>query len=75
MTSLKFELAGEFIELHKLLKVVGLCESGGAAKSMIADGGVRVNGAVELRKGCKIRIGQVVALDGATIKVVSPTLD
>ena len=32
----EFELAGhEYIELHSLLKVTGLCESGGVAKLLI----------------------------------------
>ena len=46
-----FELAGQdYIELHNLLKVTGLCESGGIAKLLVADGLVRVDGEVELRK-------------------------
>ena len=58
---LEFELAGhEYIELHSLLKVTGLCESGGVAKLLIADGLVQVDGAVETRKRCKIRTGQIV---------------
>jgi ribosome-associated protein len=50
----------EFIELHNLLKVLGLCESGGVAKTVIVQGLVRVDGAIELRKRCKIRAGQIV---------------
>jgi ribosome-associated protein len=50
----------EFIELHHLLKVLGLCDSGGMAKTAIAEGLVKVDGSVELRKRCKIRKGQVV---------------
>ncbi len=58
---LEFELAGhDYIELHSLLKVTGLCESGGVAKLLIADGLVQVDGAVETRKRCKIRAGQIV---------------
>ncbi len=52
----------EFIELNNLLKVMGLCDSGGIAKTVIADGRVRVNGNVELRKRCKVRKGQLVEL-------------
>lgn len=41
----EFSLAGrDFIELHNLLKVTGLCPSGGQAKALIAEGLVRVNG-------------------------------
>jgi ribosome-associated protein len=59
----------EFIELHNLLKVMGLCESGGAAKAVIAEGRVKVDGAVELRKRCKIRTGQRVEFAGLQILV------
>jgi len=54
-----FELDGrEYIELNNLLKVTGLCESGGRAKVQ-----------VELRKRCKIRSGQVVAFEGNKVQV------
>jgi len=65
-----FSLAGrEFIELNNLLKIKGLCESGGMAKAVIAEGLVTVDGKVELRKRCKIRAGQVVEFDGHAIIV------
>jgi len=61
----EFSLSGhEFIQLDSLLKVMGLCPSGGMAKSMIAQGHVRVDGNVELRKRCKIRKGQVIEYEG-----------
>ena len=53
-------MRGEFIELHKLLKIEGVCASGGEAKMLVASGAVRVDGAVELRKACKIRAGHIV---------------
>ncbi|MGC2062561.1 MAG: RNA-binding S4 domain-containing protein [Thermodesulfovibrionales bacterium] len=59
----------EFIELHSLLKVMQLCDSGGRAKMVIADGCVRVDGTVELRKRCKIRKGQLVEFEGQQIFV------
>lgn len=67
----EFELEGrEFIELNKLLKVTGLCESGGRAKTLIADGQVRVDGEVELRKRCKLRNGQQIEFEGQLIRIV-----
>lgn len=66
-----FELQNhEYIELNNLLKVTGLCASGGIAKLLIADGLVMVDGEVELRKRCKIRQGQVVEFEGQKISVV-----
>lgn len=60
----------ECIELHNLLKVMGLCESGGVAKAVIGEGRVKVDGAVELRKRCKIRTGQRVEFAGLQILVI-----
>ena len=37
----------------------------------MAAGGVQVDGREELRKTCKIRAGQVVAVAGSRIKVVA----
>ncbi|MCP3852005.1 MAG: RNA-binding S4 domain-containing protein [Gammaproteobacteria bacterium] len=59
----------EFIELNNLLKVTGLCESGGVAKMLIADGQVMVDDQIELRKRCKIRSGQVVTFNDHQVKV------
>lgn len=66
-----FDLEGrDFIELNNLLKITGLCESGGRAKSLIADACVKVDGQIELRKRCKVRKGQVVELQEQLIRVV-----
>lgn len=65
-----FELEGnDFIELNNLLKITGLCESGGRAKTLIAEGQVKVDGVIELRKRCKVRKGQQVEYDGQVINV------
>ena len=59
----------EYIELHDLLKVKGLCTSGGIAKTAIAAGLVKVDGNVELRKRCKVRPGHLVEFEGRQIRV------
>lgn len=64
-----FRIDGEYIELIKLLKAVGLCDSGGMAKAVVGEGIVTVDGEVELRKRRKIRSGQRVELDGTVILV------
>ena len=53
----------EYVELNQLLKLVGLCDSGGAGKAIVAAGVVTVDGALELRKTCKIHAGQRVVVD------------
>ena len=66
----EFDLNGrEFVELCNLLKLLGLCSSGGTAKLAIAEGRVTVDGQVELRKRCKVRSGQVVVFGGQQITI------
>ena len=64
------EAGHEFVELNQLLKLVGLCDSGGAGKQLVASGVVRVDGAVELRKTAKIRAGQRVRVGEVEVRVV-----
>ena len=67
MDSTDFVLRGEHITLDALLKAAGLADSGGAAKALIAAGGVRVNGEVETRRGRKLRAGDQVQLGGQRV--------
>ncbi|MEO8743546.1 MAG: RNA-binding S4 domain-containing protein [Lysobacteraceae bacterium] len=69
MPSIAFQLTDDYIELNQLLKLVGLCDSGGAGKAIVASGVVTVDGVVELRKTCKIRTGQIVRLDDIEVRV------
>ncbi|HEY5850256.1 MAG TPA: RNA-binding S4 domain-containing protein [Lysobacter sp.] len=70
MQQIEFELDRDHVELNQLLKLVGLCDSGGAGKAIVASGAVSVDGTVELRKTCKIHAGQVVTIDDVEIHVV-----
>ena len=69
MSSIEFDLRGDYIPLDALLKATGLASSGGVAKMMVAAGDVQVDGREELRKTCKIRAGQVVGAQGTQIRV------
>jgi ribosome-associated protein len=71
MQQLKFTLNGEYVELNQLLKLIGICDSGGAGKMLVASGEVKVDGKVELRKTCKIRAGQKVHIGDVKITVIS----
>ena len=76
MHCIDFDLRGDSITLDRLLKATGLAPSGGAAKRMVAEGRVQVDGRDEARKTAQIRAGQVVALSGARIRVrAAPALD
>lgn len=72
MPRLKFNISGEYIELHNLLKVTGIVGSGGAGKALVAEGEVRVDGKIELRKTAKLRPGQVVRSGDVEIRVLAP---
>lgn len=69
MATVRFELEGEYIELNQLLKLVGLCDSGGIGKQIVASGAVWVDGRQELRKTAKIRSGQNVNVEDVSISV------
>ena len=70
MQRIEFPLDGhDFVELHQLLKLVGVVDSGGAGKHLVASGAVEVDGVVELRKSCKVRAGQVARVDDVEIAV------
>jgi len=71
MQTIDFHLDGEYVELNQLLKLVGVCDSGGAGKAIVASGEVSVDGQQELRKTAKIRAGQVVTLGDVRVKVMT----
>ena len=69
MQKVDFDLTAEFVELNQLMKLVGLVDSGGAGKNMVASGAVSVDGKQELRKTAKIRSGQTVTVGDLQIRV------
>jgi ribosome-associated protein len=69
MQHIQFELDRDYVELNQLLKLVGLCNSGGEGKMIVASGDVYVDGQQELRKTCKIHAGQVVRLEDFEVRV------
>lgn len=71
MQQIDFELDRDHVELNQLLKLAGLCDSGGAGKAIVASGAVAVDGVIELRKTCKIHAGQRVTLGDVEIRVIA----
>ena len=53
------------VRLGQLLQLANLIESGSEAKEVVADGLVRVDGEVELRRGRQLHGGEVVQVEGA----------
>ena len=70
MPLLRFELDRDHVELNQLLKLTGVCCSGGAGKALVASGAVSVDGEIELRKTRKVRAGSVVSLGDVGIRIV-----
>nr|WP_194723479.1 RNA-binding S4 domain-containing protein [Noviherbaspirillum malthae] len=70
MQSIEFAVQGEYVELNQLLKLVGIADSGGAGKAIVARGEVQVDGKPETRKTCKLRPGQLVSLGNVRIRLV-----
>ena len=70
MQKTEFVLRGAYVELNNLLKLVGVCDSGGAGKAIVASGAVEVDGQVETRKTCKIQAGPKVVVADIEIHVL-----
>lgn len=62
-------LREDFIKLGQALKAAGLAESGVDAKFVVQDGLVKVNGQIETRRGRKLIAGDIVELNGNTVKI------
>ncbi len=71
MQQLRFDLDRDHVELNQLLKLTGICDSGGSGKALVASGAVTVDGTVELRKTCKIRADQRVRVGDIEISVTA----
>jgi len=58
-----------YIKLDSFLKMISVVSSGGEAKIVISEGGVSVNGAVEVRRGRKLYPGDLIRFQGGEYKV------
>jgi ribosome-associated protein len=63
-------IKGDVIRLGQLLKAAGVVDSGGEAKTLIAEGRVSVNGEVETRRGRQLHAGDELAAAGETLRLV-----
>ena len=64
MAEERVKIETEFIKLQDLLKFAGAVETGGEAKLLIQEGGVRVNGEICTMRGKKLFPGDRAELDG-----------
>jgi ribosome-associated protein len=65
-----FELKTEYIELIKLLKIMGIADTGGMAKQIVDDKEVLYNGRIDTRKRLKVRKGDIIRVHDIEVKVV-----
>ena len=65
----KIAIDSEFIRLQDLLKLSGMCATGGMAKIVIQNGEVLVNGEVCTMRGKKLRTGDKAQYDNTVIEV------
>jgi ribosome-associated protein len=64
-------ITGDMIRLGQLLKLAGVVDDGGQAKTLIEDGKVSVDGEVDRRRGRQVRPGSSVELGETQILVTS----
>ncbi len=69
---MNYQLEGQdYIELIKLMKLLGLVDTGGEAKHAVEEGEVLVNNEIEFRKRRKLRTGDSIEFAGETILIES----
>ncbi|MDO9057012.1 MAG: RNA-binding S4 domain-containing protein [Sulfuricurvum sp.] len=65
-----YTLTEPFIELHKLIKLLDLVDTGGQAKVLIENSHVFRNGEIETRKRAKIKKGETITIGDVVIEVI-----
>ncbi|GAE89253.1 S4 domain-containing protein YaaA [Acetivibrio straminisolvens] len=60
----------EFIKLDQFLKWTDIVSMGSDAKSLIHSGLVKVNDEVELRRGRKLRVGDIIEVNSKKFQIV-----
>ena len=69
--TIEVAIRDQMIRLGQLLKLAGVVDDGGQARSLIEDGQVSVDGEVERRRGRQVRPGSTVELGETRILVTS----
>ena len=63
------QIKDDFIKMGQALKLAGLVDSGLDAKIVIQNGEVKLNGNVELQRGKKVFVGDVINYQGQNVTV------
>lgn len=67
---IEITIDSEYIKLDQLLKLADVASTGGHAKFLIQEGVVKVNDEVEMRRGKKIRRGDIIQVEGNSIVII-----
>lgn len=67
----KVAITTEFIKLDSALKLAGVADTGGMAKSIVLDGVIKVNGEICTERGKKLRNGDTFSFRNYNYEVVS----
>ena len=59
----EISITTDFIKLDSFLKLVGVAQTGGQAKMIIADEMVKVNGEIVVQRGKKIRKNDIIEIE------------
>lgn len=60
----------EIIKLDSFLKYAGIVNMGSEAKIYIQTGKVNVNGEIELKRGKKLKKGDIIEIEGENYKII-----
>lgn len=63
------EITTEYIKLDSFLKLCGVSQSGGAAKELVTEGKILVNGEICTQRGRKLRDGFIVTSEDKEFEV------
>ncbi|MET3807294.1 ribosome-associated protein [Nakamurella sp. UYEF19] len=63
-------ITGDMIRLGQLLKLAGAVDNGADVRPILEDGLVTVNDEVEMRRGRQLHRGDVITLEGISVRLV-----
>ncbi|MCI6871340.1 MULTISPECIES: S4 domain-containing protein YaaA [Streptococcus] len=74
---MQYKLFNEFITLQALLKELSIIPSGGAIKAFLSENDVYFNGALETRRGKKLRLNDCITIPELEIEIllIEPSLE
>ena len=66
----EIKITSEFITLGQFIKYVDIIHSGGEAKSYLKTADVKINDEADNRRGRKLRVNDVIEIEGKVYKII-----